>query len=132
MAEIKGEKPIKTDKPWGYELLFARTDKYAGKVLYVKQGHRLSLQYHQQKDETVYVYDGELRMEVKGEDGAMTSLVFKSGQCIRIKPGTRHRMEAIRCLEPGLILIHWPLLNTREVIAPSSPFTSIRNSPSYT
>jgi mannose-6-phosphate isomerase len=96
MADSAGEKPRKTDKPWGYELLFARTDKYAGKVLYIKKGHRLSLQYHQKKDETIYVYEGELRLEIEGEGGAMSSPVLRSGEGMRIKPHTRHRMEAIK------------------------------------
>jgi mannose-6-phosphate isomerase len=95
MADINQELPRKTDKPWGYELLFAYTDKYVGKVIYVKQGHRLSLQYHEIKDETVYVYEGELRLEIEGEDGTMSSPVLKPGEGRRIRPMTKHRMEAI-------------------------------------
>ena len=93
---IKSEKHQKTEKPWGYELLFAHTDKYAGKVIFVKKGHRLSLQYHEKKDESIYVYDGELLFQIEGEDGQKASTVLGSGEGIRIKPLTRHRMEAIR------------------------------------
>ena len=92
----KGERPRKIDKPWGYELLFAHTDKYAGKVIFVKKGHRLSLQYHEKKDESIYVYDGELMLQIQGEDGVITSTVLKSGEGRRLKPLTRHRMEAIK------------------------------------
>jgi mannose-6-phosphate isomerase len=95
MTDVKPELPRKTDKPWGYELLFAHTDKYVGKVIFVKKGRRLSLQYHEQKDETIYVYDGELRLEIGEDERKMSSLVMKPGEGMRIKTLTRHRMEAI-------------------------------------
>ena len=50
--------PRRVDKPWGYELIFAETDKYVGKILYIYKGHELSLQYHKIKDETIYLYRG--------------------------------------------------------------------------
>ena len=87
--------PRKTEKPWGYELLFAHTPKYAGKVIFVSKGHRLSLQYHEKKDEVMYIYQGEVLIETEGSDGRMVSSVFKPGQCIRIPPLTRHRLKAI-------------------------------------
>ena len=96
MAGIKGQKPGKTDKPWGYELLFAKTEQYAGKVIFIKKGSRLSLQYHNKKDESIYVYDGELRLEIEGQGGVMFSPVLQRGEAMRIQPLTRHRMEAIQ------------------------------------
>ncbi len=87
--------PQKTEKPWGFELLFAHTPKYAGKVIFVRKGHRLSLQYHEKKDETMYVYQGRALLEIEGSDGHMVSTELQPGQCLRIPPGTRHRLKAI-------------------------------------
>ena len=87
--------PRKTEKPWGFELLFALTPKYAGKVIFVKKGHRLSLQYHKKKDETMYIYAGKARIEIEGSDGQLTSSIAQPGYCIRIPPLTKHRVEAI-------------------------------------
>ena len=87
--------PRKTEKPWGYELLFAHTPKYAGKVIFVKKGHRLSLQYHEQKDETLYIYEGKALLEIEGGGGRMVSRVVQPGECISVSPFTKHRLEAI-------------------------------------
>lgn len=88
-------KPRKVDKPWGYELIFAHTDKYAGKLLSIKKGHRLSLQYHEKKDESLYVYEGAILLLLTPLNGATTSKTLRSGDCQRITPLVRHRMEAI-------------------------------------
>ena len=87
--------PRKTEKPWGFELLFAHTPKYAGKVIFVKRGHRLSLQYHEKKDETLYIYEGKALLEIEGSDGRMVSTTVQPGKSIRVPPGTKHRLEAI-------------------------------------
>jgi mannose-6-phosphate isomerase len=87
--------PKKTEKPWGFELLFAHTPKYAGKLIFVKKGHRLSLQYHEKKDESMYVYKGKARLEIEGDDGQVVSTVAEPGYCVRISPLTKHRLEAI-------------------------------------
>ena len=87
--------PQKTEKPWGFELLFAYTPKYAGKVIFVRKGHRLSLQYHEKKDETMYIYEGKALMEIGESDGQLVSNVVEPGHCIRIPPFTKHRIEAI-------------------------------------
>jgi mannose-6-phosphate isomerase-like protein (cupin superfamily) len=87
--------PRKTEKPWGYELLFALTPEYAGKLIYVKQGHRLSLQYHREKDETLYIYKGKALVEIEGKDGQLIRSEMKSGDCFRLQPMTKHRMKAI-------------------------------------
>ena len=80
-------------KPWGREVVFAENDRYAGKLLYLAAGHRLSLQYHERKDETLYVLEGEVRLLVEVE-GSMRELTLKPGDAYRIRPGVRHRMSA--------------------------------------
>ena len=87
--------PRKTEKPWGFELLVAHTPKYVGKLIFVKKGHRLSLQYHEKKDETLYIHEGKARLGIEGSDGQMVSTVAEPGLCIRIPPLTKHRFEAI-------------------------------------
>lgn len=87
--------PRKIEKPWGCEILFACTHKYAGKVIFIRKGHRLSLQYHEKKDEVLYMHEGEVLLELEGSDGHMVSTVLQPGQCIRIPPLTRHRFKAI-------------------------------------
>jgi mannose-6-phosphate isomerase-like protein (cupin superfamily) len=86
--------PRKIEKPWGFELLFALTPSYAGKLIFVKKGQRLSLQYHRQKDETMYLYQGKALLEIE-EGGKMVSKTFLPGQSQRVPPGTKHRLEAI-------------------------------------
>jgi len=87
--------PRKTEKPWGFELLFAHTPKYAGKVIFVKKGHRLSLQYHEKKDETLYIYEGKALLEIEGSDGQLVSRVVQPGECIPVPPFSKHRLQAI-------------------------------------
>ncbi len=80
-------------KPWGREEIFAENERYAGKLLYLSAGHSLSLQYHERKDETLYVLEGELILLV-GTEGHMNEKRLKPGEAYRIPPGTRHRMRA--------------------------------------
>ena len=87
--------PRKTEKPWGFELLFAHTPKYVGKVIFVRKGHRLSLQYHRQKDESMYFYQGKALIEIEGSDGQLVQSVAQAGYSLRIPPGTKHRVKAI-------------------------------------
>ncbi len=87
--------PRRVEKPWGYELLFARTPKYAGKLIFIKKGHRLSLQYHETKDESMFLYEGQVRIEIEGSDGNLEQTVAKQGYCFRIQPFTKHRLQAI-------------------------------------
>ena len=65
-------------KPWGHETIWAHTDRYVGKILHIKAGHALSVQYHEHKDETLYLAEGEVELVVE-EDGALTSLVLRGG-----------------------------------------------------
>ena len=87
--------PQKIEKPWGFELLWAHTQKYAGKLIFVRKGHRLSLQYHEKKDESLYLHEGKALIEIEGSDGHMESTILQAGQFIWIPPGTRHRIQAI-------------------------------------
>jgi quercetin dioxygenase-like cupin family protein len=85
----------KVDKPWGYELRWAITDRYLGKVLHINKGHALSLQYHRLKDEYQYVLKGAIDMELGGDDGKLTTHRMRAGDTLHITPGTRHRMTAV-------------------------------------
>jgi mannose-6-phosphate isomerase len=85
----------RVDKPWGHEVIWAVTDRYVGKVLHVKAGHKLSLQYHNQKDETVMVWAGRMRFEYFAEGEAPTIREMGPGEAFHVTPGLRHRMVAI-------------------------------------
>jgi mannose-6-phosphate isomerase len=84
----------RVDKPWGYEIHWAHTDRYVGKILHIKAGHALSLQYHNLKDETVYVHSGKLLYEIE-IDGQLTAREMLPGDSIHVTPKTVHRMTAI-------------------------------------
>ena len=86
----------RTDKPWGHELLWALSDNYAGKILFVKAGESLSLQYHREKDESWYVQEGRARLEL-GEVGAaaLSEEVVGPGAAFHYTPGTVHRVTAL-------------------------------------
>ena len=88
------EVPYRVDKPWGYELIWARTDQYVGKVLHVKAGQVLSLQYHNRKDETMHVLAGELILRTK-EGDRLVARSFKAGDSAHIPPRLVHQVEAI-------------------------------------
>ena len=81
-------------KPWGYELIFAHTDRYVGKILHINQGESLSLQFHEMKEETLYVVDGELRLTVE-HDGDRREVMLRKGEAFHVPPRLIHRMEAL-------------------------------------
>ena len=85
----------RVDKPWGYELRWAITDRYLGKVLHLNKGEALSLQYHELKDECQYVLKGSIDMEVGGADGKLITHRMNVGDTVHLTPGTRHRLTAI-------------------------------------
>lgn len=87
--------PRRVEKPWGFELIWAETELYVGKLLHVTAGHALSLQYHQVKDETLHLLSGEMRFLVGSSMEELAEVRFAAGQSFRIRPGTLHRMEAI-------------------------------------
>jgi mannose-6-phosphate isomerase-like protein (cupin superfamily) len=86
----------KVDKPWGHELIWALSEQYCGKVLFVKAGAALSLQFHREKDESWFVQSGRARLEL-GEAGAkvLHEEVIAAGAAFRYRPGTVHRVTAI-------------------------------------
>ena len=86
--------PYRVDKPWGHELIWARTDRYVGKILHVKAGHVLSCQYHHVKDETMHVLQGELILRI-GSAEQLEERPFRPGESVRIKPGVVHQIEAV-------------------------------------
>jgi mannose-6-phosphate isomerase len=84
------------DKPWGYELIWALTEAYCGKVLFVRAGHSLSLQFHREKDESWYVQSGRAELQVGAAGEAMLSTeVLAAGEALRFPPGTVHRVKAL-------------------------------------
>ena len=85
---------MRVEKPWGYELRWAMTDRYVGKVIHVEAGHALSLQYHNIKDETIFVWSGRIQFEVE-EGGQRVSREMRPGDTVHVTPGTVHRMTAI-------------------------------------
>jgi mannose-6-phosphate isomerase len=85
----------KVEKPWGYELRWAITDRYAGKILHIKKGEALSLQFHERKDEYQYVIKGAVDIELGGPEGMLTTQRMKVGDTLHITPGTRHRLTAV-------------------------------------
>lgn len=85
---------MKVDKPWGYELRWALTDRYVGKVIHINDGQALSLQYHDVKDETILVWAGRIRFEIQKEDG-MAIRDMGPGESVHISPGLVHRMTAL-------------------------------------
>ncbi|MBM3776868.1 MAG: cupin domain-containing protein [Acidimicrobiia bacterium] len=84
----------RVEKPWGYEIHWAHTDRYVGKILHINAGHALSLQYHERKDETIYLHSGRLLYEIE-EDGELVRIEMQPGDSIRVTPMTVHRMTAI-------------------------------------
>jgi mannose-6-phosphate isomerase len=86
--------PYRVDKPWGYELVWARTDRYVGKVLHVNAGHVLSLQYHNFKDETMHVLAGELILRTQPDNG-LVERRFRAGESVHIPPKLIHQIEAV-------------------------------------
>jgi mannose-6-phosphate isomerase-like protein (cupin superfamily) len=93
----------RVEKPWGYELHWAKTDRYVGKLIHVNAGHALSLQYHNQKDETIFLWAGRMLFEIgpdstEGGDaaaGPLTQREMKPGEAVHVTPKTVHRMTAI-------------------------------------
>ena len=81
-------------KPWGHEVIWAHTDRYVGKLLHIKAGHALSVQYHERKDETIFLLRGEMVYRVQ-ENGELRDVRLEVGQSFRNVPGTIHQMEAV-------------------------------------
>jgi mannose-6-phosphate isomerase len=83
-------------KPWGYEIIWAANELYVGKILHITAGHKLSIQYHERKDETVYLLSGALKYCVQMDgDAAPVDQQLQVGEAFRITPNTIHYMEAV-------------------------------------
>ena len=98
MAELPAVKRAEetlVEKPWGYEVRWAVTDRYLGKILHVKKGEALSLQYHERKDECLLVVRGCVDTEIGFEDGDLKTLRMREGDSVHLAPGTRHRLTAV-------------------------------------
>jgi len=82
-------------KPWGKEIWFAHTDKYAGKILHITKGHRYSLQYHEKKEETQYLYKGKVKLIYGTEEASLQEKILNPGDKFDVRPYTIHRLEAL-------------------------------------
>jgi len=85
----------RVEKPWGYELIWARTESYAGKILHIKSGHMLSLQYHEKKEESILVYSGRMTLVFEDEGGTLREIPLQAGEAHHIPIGRKHRMIAL-------------------------------------
>jgi mannose-6-phosphate isomerase len=97
-AEVTLPEAVKViPKPWGEERWLAHTDRYAGKLLILRKGHRLSLQYHERKHETQYVDSGRIKYTLGSVDrpGEYEELIAEAGTTVMLPPGAVHRMEAL-------------------------------------
>lgn len=94
--------PRRVEKPWGWELIWAEAEEYVGKLLFIREGEALSLQYHERKHESWLVHEGRARLEL-GQAGAGEPEILEvgPGDALRYPPGTLHRVTA---LEDTLIL----------------------------
>jgi mannose-6-phosphate isomerase len=91
--------PRRVPKPWGEELIWALTDRYCGKVITIETGRRLSLQFHEAKDEAILVTAGRLRLHLENDAGEMTVSELGPGASAHVAVGRRHRYEAIERVE---------------------------------
>lgn len=83
------------EKPWGYEVRWAITERYVGKILHVRKGEALSLQYHERKDEWLLITRGKIDMELGVEDGNLKTHRLQEGDSVHLEPLTRHRITAV-------------------------------------
>ena len=93
--EITRAESSKVDKPWGYEIRWAITDRYLGKILHVNRGEALSLQYHERKDEWLLVRKGAIDIEIGPLDGKLEKVRMLEGDSVHMPPLTRHRVTAV-------------------------------------
>ncbi len=88
------ELPYRVEKPWGYEIIWARTDRYVGKILHVEAGQLLSLQYHERKDESIYVLSGEIILRLQ-QGETLIERRLAQGEAFHIQPTVIHQFEAV-------------------------------------
>ncbi len=83
------------EKPWGHEIVFAHSEAYCGKVIFVRAGEQLSLQFHRVKDETIYVHSGRIELEIGDPGKPLDTEVVGPGRSFRLRPGVVHRWKAL-------------------------------------
>lgn len=88
------ELPYRVGKPWGYEIIWAKTDRYVGKILHIDAGHVLSLQYHNLKDESIYVMTGEIVLRLK-QGETLIERRLRQGESFHVRPKLVHQFEAV-------------------------------------
>jgi quercetin dioxygenase-like cupin family protein len=93
-ADLK-QTPRRVEKPWGYELIWADTSDYVGKLLHIQAGEALSLQYHEVKDETIYLLSGQMRFSAGSSESDLEDIDLRAGESFHVSTGTVHRMVAI-------------------------------------
>jgi mannose-6-phosphate isomerase len=86
---------VRVPKPWGHEIIWAKSDRYVGKILHINAGQELSVQYHNKKDETIYLLAGEMAYRVQGSNGELEDVQLKLGESFRNTPGVVHQMVAV-------------------------------------
>ncbi|MEO5968906.1 MAG: cupin [Bdellovibrionia bacterium] len=99
----------RTEKPWGYELIWAQTDKYVGKILHIRKGHMLSLQYHQIKEETIFLKSGKMNFIFENSSGDLEETILNPGEAHHVPVGRKHRMIALE--DCDVIEVSTPELN---------------------
>jgi mannose-6-phosphate isomerase len=85
----------RVDKPWGYELRWAVTERYAGKLIHIDRGHQLSLQYHVQKEESIHIVSGAMDLVLESDSGEIETNRLTAGMSAHIRPGRRHRFIGV-------------------------------------
>ena len=85
----------RVEKPWGYEIRWAVTERYAGKLIHIDRGHQLSLQYHVQKEESIHVLSGVMDLQLESNSGDVETYRLTAGMSAHIRPGRRHRFVAV-------------------------------------
>jgi mannose-6-phosphate isomerase len=96
---LTNDLPRRVDKPWGRELIWALTDRYCGKIITINTGSRLSLQYHERKDEWLFVLSGRLLLELEDDTGSLVSHELGAGDSAHVPVGRRHRYAGLELVE---------------------------------
>jgi len=110
MQKVESEElPRRVEKPWGHELWFALTDRYAGKLLHVRAGQRLSIQYHEEKDESSYLLSGRLLLSRGSSADSLEATELAAGAVWRNEPGQVHTIEALE--DAVVVEVSTPELN---------------------
>lgn len=87
--------PRRIEKPWGHEEIWAETEAYVGKILVVRKGQRLSLQYHREKEETLYLQSGRILCTLGDNEHDLMERILEPGDVVHLPPRKRHRFEAL-------------------------------------